>query len=130
MRALQRPSVPTLMFVNKIDRTGAGYDRAFDAIRLLAPEPRTDGIGARARYARRAVQDIGRGHRRSRGRNDDALLSAYVDGTLGRRLRAAVAAQTVASLVHPVFFGSALTGAASTRSWPESPSCCRRRSAT
>ena len=44
--------------------------------------------------------------------NDDALLSAYVDGTLSDgRLRAAVAAQTVASLVHPVFFGSALTGA-------------------
>jgi ribosomal protection tetracycline resistance protein len=44
--------------------------------------------------------------------NDDALLAAYVDGTLSDgRLRAAVAAQTAALLVHPVFFGSALTGA-------------------
>src|SRR5437763_820718 len=45
--------------------------------------------------------------------NDDALLAAYLDdrdlgpGDRARRL----AAQTGAALVHPVFFGSAVTGA-------------------
>ncbi len=32
MRALQRLRVPTLMFVNKIDRSGAGYERLLAAI--------------------------------------------------------------------------------------------------
>src|SRR3954462_11928800 len=32
MRALQRLRVPTLVFVNKIDRPGAGYERILDAI--------------------------------------------------------------------------------------------------
>src|SRR3954469_4390740 len=32
MRALERLRVPTLMFVNKIDRTGAGYRRVLDGI--------------------------------------------------------------------------------------------------
>src|SRR2546423_7919224 len=32
MRALQRLHVPTLIFVNKIDRAGAGYERVLDAI--------------------------------------------------------------------------------------------------
>ena len=32
MRALQRLRVPTLMFVNKIDRRGAGYERVLQAI--------------------------------------------------------------------------------------------------
>src|SRR6059036_885180 len=32
MRALQRLGVPTLLFVNKIDRRGAGYDRVLEGI--------------------------------------------------------------------------------------------------
>src|SRR5437868_1397932 len=32
MRALQRLHVPTLIFVNKIDRRGASYDRVLEAI--------------------------------------------------------------------------------------------------
>src|ERR687897_1146108 len=32
MRALQRLRVPTLLFVNKIDRAGAGYERVLEAI--------------------------------------------------------------------------------------------------
>src|ERR1700685_943176 len=38
MRALQRLSVPAVMFVNKIDRRGAGYDRLLrDISRRLSP---------------------------------------------------------------------------------------------
>ena len=46
--------------------------------------------------------------------HDDALLAAYVDDPAAvtyDRLRAALAAQTRRALVHPVFFGSAITGA-------------------
>src|SRR5205814_8845208 len=39
MRALQRLRVPTLLFVNKIDRTGADVDRVLAAIRTrLTPD--------------------------------------------------------------------------------------------
>ena len=113
MRALQRLRVPTLMFVNKIDRAGAGYDRVLDAIRArlapnLAPMGSVHALGTRG--ARFTTSDDGIAD--AVAANDDALLAAYVDGTLSDgRLRAAVAAQTAASLVHPVFFGSALTGA-------------------
>src|SRR6266536_4447324 len=46
--------------------------------------------------------------------HDDALLAAYVDGETSvssRRVRDTLAAQTKRALVHPVFFGSAITGA-------------------
>ena len=45
---------------------------------------------------------------------DDGILAAYVDDESGvsyGRLRQALAAQTKRALVHPVFFGSASTGA-------------------
>src|SRR5207248_2237760 len=45
---------------------------------------------------------------------DDALMAAYVEDEKSvpyRRLRAALAAQTKNALVHPVFLGSAITGA-------------------
>jgi hypothetical protein len=44
---------------------------------------------------------------------DDALLAAYVEdesGVTEQRLRRALAAQARRALVHPVFFGSAITG--------------------
>ena len=47
--------------------------------------------------------------------HDDALLAAYVNDPDNHspysRLRSELAAQTRQALVHPVFFGSALTGA-------------------
>ena len=83
---------------------------------------RPDGIGARPRHARRRFHAVRRGRRlRSRPRladvladHDDALLAAYVDDEATfpyRQLRDELAAQTRQALVHPVFFGSAITGA-------------------
>src|ERR687889_1571055 len=38
MRALQRLRIPTLIFINKIDRVGAAHERVLDSIReLLTP---------------------------------------------------------------------------------------------
>src|SRR6201997_3969687 len=53
MRALQRLEIPTLLFVNKIDRAGADSDRVLDEIeqRLtpsVVPMGSADGLGTRA----------------------------------------------------------------------------------
>ena len=87
MRALQRLEVPTLLFVNKIDRGGAEPERVLDEIeRRLAPEVvpmgSADGLGTRT-----------------------ASFACFgpADGDLVERARAGE--------LHPVFFGSALTGA-------------------
>ena len=101
MRALQRLRVPTLIFVNKTDRRGAEPERVVDGIaeRLT---PSIVPMGA----TRSALAEV-------LAANDDALLAAYVDdeGSLSHELlQAELAAQTKRALVHPVFFGSAMTG--------------------
>jgi ribosomal protection tetracycline resistance protein len=122
MRALQRLRVPALMFVNKIDRRGAGCDRVLRAIsERLTPaivamgavrDPGTPAAGFTAWD--RAGRDVQETLIETLAERSDSLLAAYVRGELqvsGRRLREELAAQTRRALVHPVFFGSALTGA-------------------
>jgi ribosomal protection tetracycline resistance protein len=104
MRALQRLEIPTLIFVNKIDRRGADCERVLRVVsdRLT---PAIVPMGAARSPADLAAV---------LAENDDTLLAAYVDGETSlswRRLREELAAQTKRALVHPVFFGSALTGA-------------------
>ena len=122
MRALQRLGIPTLLFVNKIDRSGADPERALAAIAekltaanvpmgsVLGPGRRTatfepfgsDATAFTALLAERLAD------------NDEALMAAYVDGRRRpsyRRLTEALAAQTRRSQIYPVFFGSAITGA-------------------
>ncbi len=121
MRALQRLRVPTLMFVNKIDRSGAGYERLLAAISdRLTPAivpmgsarelgTRVAGFtpagGADAVFTARLAEVL--------AEQNESILAAYVHGEPGvsHRLREELAAQTRRALVHPVFFGSALTGA-------------------
>jgi ribosomal protection tetracycline resistance protein len=122
MRALQRLHVPTLMFVNKIDRRGAGYERVLQAIsERLTPavvpmgSPRELGTRA-AGFAPWGAADARSTARLAEvlAEQNDSILAAYVDGEAGfsyRWLREELAAQTRRVLVHPVFFGSALTGA-------------------
>jgi ribosomal protection tetracycline resistance protein len=121
MRALQRLHVPTLVFVNKIDRRGAQYDHVLEAIaEKLTPAIVAMGV-ARDLGTRAADFTLHGADAASIDRlagalaeNDDAILAAYVDDVTSvsyRRLREELAAQTRQALVHPVFFGSALTGA-------------------
>ena len=86
-RALRRLDVPTLLFVNKIDRLGADPERVLDAIesRLtpeIVPMGSASGLGTRG-----------------------AEFAAFgpADNDLAERSKAGD--------LHPVFFGSALTGA-------------------
>ena len=99
MRALRRLRIPTLLFVNKLDRMGADFERV---VREIA-ERLTPAI---------AVADDGEGLIDVLAANDDELLADYVDGRLSEgRLRTALAAQSKQALVHPVLRGSAITGA-------------------
>jgi ribosomal protection tetracycline resistance protein len=87
MRALQRLRVPTLLLVNKIDRAGADPERVLDAIeQRLTPEmvPMGSAAGLGTRGAEFAP-------------------FGPADAELAERARAGD--------LHPVFFGSALTGA-------------------
>ena len=122
MRTLQRLHIPTLIFVNKIDRGGAQDERVLhDISERLTPavvamgsvgDMGTRGAGfapygpADADFSAR-LADLLVDH-------DDALLAAYVDDerTVSYdQLRDELAVQAKQALVHPTFFGSAITGA-------------------
>jgi ribosomal protection tetracycline resistance protein len=117
MRALQRLRIPTLLFVNKIDRAGAGDDRVLRAIseRLgaaVVPMSAPDGLGTRDAFVKPRVDDSAL--HELLAENDEALLESFVDDESNvsqGRLFLELASQTRRVLVHPVFFGSALTGA-------------------
>ncbi|MER6139113.1 tetracycline resistance ribosomal protection protein Otr(A) [Streptomyces sparsogenes] len=120
MKTLRRLRLPTLLFVNKIDRAGARHEGLLADIRhKLAPHP----------VAMTAVRDLGTRDARALPRSlddadfradaaealaetDDALLARVLDGPppTAAELRAALAAGTAEGRVHPVFFGSALSG--------------------
>ncbi|MEU6203061.1 translation factor GTPase family protein [Micromonospora musae] len=122
MRTLQRLRLPTLLFINKIDRSGAEPDRVLrDIADRLTPSVVATGR-VRAAGTREADfvphrDDDPRLVRRLRDlltAGDDRLLAEYVEdeGRLsGPRLRAALAEQSRRAVVHPVFAGSAITGA-------------------
>src|SRR4029077_17480649 len=103
MRALQRLRVPTLLFVNKIDRAGADVGRVLREIadRLTPAIVPMDAAGDAATLAEALAE------------HDDELLAAYVEDAASvspARLRLALAEQAKAGVVHPVFSGSARTG--------------------
>jgi ribosomal protection tetracycline resistance protein len=122
MRTLQRLNIPTLIFVNKIDRSGAQCERTLRNIasRLtpaIIPMGSASGLGTRspcfAPYGA-ADADFTSGLVDLLADHDDAFLAAYVvdeRAVTYRRLCGELAAQTGKGLVHPVFFGSAMTGA-------------------
>ena len=131
MRTLRRLRIPTLVFVNKIDRGGARYDGILRSVsEKLTPATvsmgtaRPLGTGS-ARFTPydAAGAAFTTGLAEVLAENDDTFLAAYVDGgtTLSYgRLRGELAGQTRRALVHPVFFGSTITG----RSRPGGSASC------
>jgi ribosomal protection tetracycline resistance protein len=120
-RALQRVGVPTLIFVNKVDRAGADSDAVVaEMARRLSP----------AVIAMGSVRDVGRREAvfvpfnvdysayRTRliealAERDDAILRAFVsdDAALSASaLRRQLADQTRRGWVYPIYFGSAARG--------------------
>jgi len=122
MRALRRLRVPTLIFVNKIDRLGADDQRVLQGIAekltpAIVPMGVAGGLGARtATFEPYGAADDGfaAGLAGALAENDDALFAAYVEDESAvsyGRLRETLTEQSRRALVHPVFFGSAITGA-------------------
>ncbi|MBA2718147.1 MAG: GTP-binding protein, partial [Chloroflexi bacterium] len=120
-RALRRLHVPTLIFVNKIDRAGADDQRILEVLkRRLSPsvvpmEAVRDAGSRTAAIVPFGADDMAHqtGLMEVLAEHDEAILRAYVgDETSlsGRGLRDQLAAQTRRGLVHPVFFGSAALG--------------------
>ena len=122
MRTLRRLRIPTLVFVNKIDRGGAKYEGVLRAIsEKLTPAIVAMGsardLGTRgADFTSFGASDAAFSARLANllADHDAAILTAYVDDETTvsyARLRAGLAAQAGQALVYPVFFGSAITGA-------------------
>ncbi|WP_329398525.1 tetracycline resistance ribosomal protection protein Otr(A) [Streptomyces lydicus] len=133
MKTLRRLRLPTLLFVNKIDRAGArGEELVHDIHRLLAPTavPMTSVTGLGTPQARSVPYDLTQPRVRERiaeavAEVDESVLALLVDGPPegpGRepegggapltadRLAAALAARTADGSLHPLYFGSALAG--------------------
>src|SRR5688572_32054531 len=104
-RALQRLRVPTLIFVNKIDRAGADADRVIHQMRrrlsagVVAFDPDDES-------KREMLVEVLAEH-------DEQILREYVrddSAVSGARVRQQLGVQTSRGLVHPVFVGSAWRG--------------------
>ncbi len=101
MRTLRRLGIPTLLFVNKLDRMGADYDRVLREIAVkltpsIAPMDTADGIADLLATL------------------DDDFLAGFLtdpDAYPPARLRTRLSRWTRKALAHPVFKGSAITGA-------------------
>ena len=108
MRVLRRLRIPTLIFVNKIDRAGAAPTRVLEEIRdRLTP----DAVPIDCR--RRSNAALGDPLLDVLTRFDDSLLTMAVeqpDGASATQVRAVLAEQTRLAHVYPVLCGSAATG--------------------
>ncbi|WP_327581075.1 TetM/TetW/TetO/TetS family tetracycline resistance ribosomal protection protein [Nonomuraea sp. NBC_00507] len=117
MTTLRKMRLPTLIFVNKIDRMGAREREVLaDIRRRLSPYS----------VALNTVRDISRAAATTHAlpaerveeaaevlaERDDGLLESLVDGKTPdlAQLRAALARQCADGVAHPVVYGSAITG--------------------
>ena len=103
LRTLHRLGIPTLIFVNKIDRAGARFDGVLDEIaaRLsprIVPMTTVAGLGRRDATVRAGVDLL------RLADHDDEVLAALVEDR-------PVPVPPARGATHPVYFGSAITGA-------------------
>jgi ribosomal protection tetracycline resistance protein len=116
MRVLRRLRIPTLIFVNKIDRGGARYDSLLADLSAklsaeIVPMGSVSGIGTRdGRVVPFGADDVDFVERLVS--LDDELTAAYLSGRELPMAQAlsALADRTRQALAHPVYFGSAITG--------------------
>ncbi|MFU1793941.1 GTP-binding protein [Paenibacillus azoreducens] len=120
---LRRMGIPTILFVNKIDRLGAQGEQAVEQIRAkLTPDVislcRIDDAGQKeasvapkrfdwdtdSAFLEQCIELL--------SSHDECLLESYVNGEMlpGERVEAAFRDQVRQANAHPVYFGSAMTG--------------------
>jgi ribosomal protection tetracycline resistance protein len=121
MRTLQRLRIPAVIFVNKIDRGGADFDRVLGDIAAkltpaIIPLGQPSGLGTRG-CGFRPYGPADAGFRAMLAdlvtQHDDALLAAYLEDDAAvpyGELRGRLAALARRAVVHPVLAGSAITG--------------------
>ncbi|HEV7713158.1 MAG TPA: translation factor GTPase family protein [Asanoa sp.] len=114
MRTCRALRLPTLLFVNKVDRTGAREAGLLADVRRLltpaiAPLGTVRALGTPSALVRAGSSE---GWLPVLAEHDDELLAAFVEDRAvpPATLRAALREQTAAGLVHPLLFGSALSG--------------------
>ena len=118
MRTLQRLRIPTLLFVNKIDRRGADVDAVLEAVRArltpaIVPMVTALRVGSPAASIAPPEDAVAR-LTEVVAEHDDAVLASFVEDEMGvgfAELKRRLAMLTRDALVHPVFVGSAVTGA-------------------
>ena len=117
MRTLRRLGLPVLIFVNKIDRSGARSEAllgeiaaklSIDVVSMGSVRDLGTKDATFVPYAGTAVEVV-----EPLADHDDVLLTSYLaEGPMtAERVRGELAEQTRTGQVHPVFFGSAITGA-------------------
>jgi len=115
MRTLTRLRIPTLLFVNKIDRMGARYDDLLaDIRRLLTPTaiPLSTVTDLGTRAARTELIPL---QNKELGElladSNDVFLADYLDGGItSAQYESELVRQVGRCVVQPVYFGSAMTG--------------------
>jgi ribosomal protection tetracycline resistance protein len=118
--ALRKLRIPTLLFINKIDRSGAQSDALLQRVRekltaQIIPLYQPTCLGTKDAaiipnrwddpvFLQSCVEQL--------ALNDEPLLAAYVEGApiTAAQVRAALARQVGQAQLSPVFFGSAITG--------------------
>jgi ribosomal protection tetracycline resistance protein len=121
LRALQRLRIPTIIFVNKIDRRGAQSDELIKRIRQkltehVVPLYKVEHIGSKdATVTPNDLQDaiFRQDCIEQLARIDERFLPVYAgEETISEgQIRAAFMQQAREARLSPLFFGSALTGA-------------------
>ena len=117
-RALQRLHVPTLIFVNKIDRAGADPEGVIAAMRRRL-SPGVIAVEAATEREPTALIEVLAEH-------DERILDAYVTGgtrLTNAQLRASLAQQTTAVSSTRSSSARHREGLVSRHSWPASTSC-------
>ncbi|WP_020662538.1 elongation factor G [Amycolatopsis benzoatilytica] len=114
MRTLVRLGIPSLVFVNKIDRAGARSAELLESLRTkLSPRCVPMSTGSAVGTADATVFSLPFAeHLADALADDERFLESYVAGEVSEAdYRAALTRQVAAAQTYPVYFGSAVTGA-------------------
>lgn len=123
MTVLMKLAIPTIIFINKIDRGGAQPDRVVRDIKEklaenIIPLYTVENTGTKQAYIVENTFDDDKDQTFLEqcidllALNDESLLAAYVNGEkiAGEQVKHALIQQARAAMIYPVFFGSAMTG--------------------
>jgi len=118
-----RLAIPTIIFVNKIDRGGAQSDTLIESIKAkltenVIPFYRAENLGTSRHpsFENRFTNDIDQNFLEACinlvALHDEAILASYVNGETitAEQVQIALLHQIRQAKIYPIFFGSAMTG--------------------